>query len=127
MIAYTCFGTNDLPRAKAFYDQLFAAIGIKRIMEWGEQGAAWGPDFSQPMFGVLTPYNKEPATFGNGTMISILCKSEAEVQALYAKAIELGGKDEGGPGPRSEGFYAAYFRDLDGNKMNGFYMAPHQG
>jgi len=127
MIAYTCLGTNDLPRAKAFYDALFAAIGIKRLMDWGEQGAAWGPDFSQPMFGVLTPYDKKAATVGNGTMISVLCKSEEEVRALHAKALELGGRDEGAPGPRSEGFYAGYFRDLDGNKLNGFYMVLPTG
>ncbi len=123
MIAYTCLGTNDLPRAKGFYDALFAAIGIKRPMDWGEQGAAWGPDFSQPMFGVLRPYDKKPATVGNGTMISILCKSEEQVRALHAAALELGGRDEGAPGPRSEGFYAGYFRDLDCNKLNGFFMA----
>ncbi len=127
MIAYTCLGTNDLPRAKAFYDALFAAIGIKRLMDWGEQGAAWGPDFAQPMFGVLTPYDKKAATVGNGTMISVLCKSEEEVRALHAKALELGGLDEGAPGPRSEGFYAGYFRDLDGNKLNGFYMVLPAG
>jgi catechol 2,3-dioxygenase-like lactoylglutathione lyase family enzyme len=123
MIAYTSFGTNDLPRAKDFYDQVFATIGVKRLMDWGPQGCAWGNSYNEPMFGVLTPYNKEPATVGNGTMISILCKSEAEVNALHAKALTLGGKDEGAPGPRGEGFYAGYFRDLDGNKLNGFFMA----
>ncbi len=123
MIAYTTFGTNDLARAKAFYDSLFSSIGIKRLMDWGEQGCAWGRSYTEPMFGVLTPYDKQPATFGNGTMISIGCQSEAEVNALHAAALAMGGKDEGAPGPRSEGFYAAYFRDLDGNKLNGFYMA----
>jgi catechol 2,3-dioxygenase-like lactoylglutathione lyase family enzyme len=122
MISYTTLGTNDLPRARAFYDQLFAAIGIKRLMDWGEGGSAWGRSYSEPMFGVLTPYNKQPATVGNGTMISIACASEAEVNRLHAKAMELGGADEGAPGPRGEGFYAGYFRDLDGNKLNGFFM-----
>jgi predicted enzyme related to lactoylglutathione lyase len=122
MIAYTTLGTNDLPRAKQFYDELFSAIGIKRLMDWGEQGAAWGPDMQSPMFGILTPYDKQAATVGNGVMISIGCGSKEQVDALHAKALALGGKDEGAPGPRSEGFYAAYFRDLDGNKLNGFFM-----
>lgn len=120
MIAYTTFGTNDLPRALAFYDALFETMGIKRLADFGENGACWGPDWAQPSFGVMKPFNKEPATVGNGTMISIACKSPEQVQALHAKALALGGKDEGAPGPRGSQFYAGYFRDLDGNKLNGF-------
>jgi catechol 2,3-dioxygenase-like lactoylglutathione lyase family enzyme len=120
MIAYTTFGTNDLPRALAFYDALFEAIGIKRLADWGEQGSCWGSDWTSPMFGVLKPFDGNAASAGNGTMISIACKSPEAVQALHAKALALGGKDEGAPGPRGPKFYAGYFRDLDGNKMNGF-------
>jgi catechol 2,3-dioxygenase-like lactoylglutathione lyase family enzyme len=123
MISYTCLGTNDLPRAIAFYDDLFAVLGAKRLMDWGDIGAAWGHDMAQQMFGVLTPWNKQPATVGNGVMIAIACKSEEEVKQLHAKALALGGADEGEPGPREGSFYAAYFRDLDGNKLNGFYYA----
>ncbi len=119
MIGYTTLGTNDLPRAAAFYDALFAVIGIQRLMDFG-RGYAWGISMDKPGFGVMKPYNEQPATVGNGVMIALAVDSEEKVRALHAKALELGGQDEGAPGPRGGGFYAAYFRDLDGNKLNAF-------
>ena len=123
MIGYTTLGTNDLPRAAAFYDELFALLGIKRLMEF-ESGYAWGRSISmsEPGFGVMKPFNKEPATVGNGVMVALLADSKATVDALHAKALALGGSCEGQPGQRGDGFYAAYFRDLDGNKLNAFFM-----
>lgn len=123
MIGYTTVGTNDLPRATAFYDALFAEMGIQRIMTF-DRGYAWGTGMAQPGFGLLTPFNGQPATPGNGTMIALAVDTRAKVDALYAKAMALGASDEGPPGPRGEGFYAAYFRDLDGNKLNFFCMGP---
>lgn len=120
MIGYTCVGTNDFPRARAFYDALFASIGATRLMEWGDAGAGWGRSMDEPLFGVTTPFNKQPATVGNGVMIAIACRTREEVDQLHAKALELGGTDEGAPGLRGGSFYAGYFRDLDGNKINGF-------
>jgi predicted enzyme related to lactoylglutathione lyase len=114
MIGYTTLGTNDLPRAAAFYDELFGVIGIKRIMDFG-RGYAWGVGMDKPAFGVMRPYDGQPATVGNGVMVAVACDSQDKV-----KALALGGADEGAPGPRGEGFYAAYFRDLDGNKLNAF-------
>lgn len=119
MIGYITLGTNDLPRAAAFYDALFAGIGVKRIMEF-PNGMAWGRSMDTPGFAVMRPFDGQPATHGNGTMIAMALDSHDKVAALYHKAIELGGTDEGPPGPRGEGFYAAYFRDLDGNKLNFF-------
>jgi catechol 2,3-dioxygenase-like lactoylglutathione lyase family enzyme len=121
MIGYTTIGTNDLPRATAFYDELFAVMGIKRLMDFGT-GYAWGKDMASPGFGVMKPYNGQPATVGNGVMIALLMSSKDKVNEIHAKAMALGGTDEGAPGPRGEGFYAAYFRDLDGNKLNAFFM-----
>lgn len=121
MIGYTTLGTNDLPRACAFYDELFGVLGIKRIMDFG-RGYAWGTGMDKPGFGLMTPFNKEPATVGNGVMIALVVDSRAKVDAVHAKALALGGKDEGAVGPRGEGFYAGYFRDLDGNKLNVFCM-----
>jgi catechol 2,3-dioxygenase-like lactoylglutathione lyase family enzyme len=121
MIGYTTLGTNDLPRAAAFYDELFAVLGIKRIMDFGS-GYAWGTTMDQPGFGLMKPFNGQPATVGNGVMIALVCQTQDQVKALHAKALALGGADEGAPGPRGEGFYAAYFRDLDGNKLNAFLM-----
>jgi predicted lactoylglutathione lyase len=120
MIGYVTLGTNDLARARAFYDALLAEIGIKRIMEFGERGTAWGVAMDKPALGVMTPYDKGPATAGNGTMVAIVVDSKDKVNRLHAKALALGGKDEGAAGPRGDGFYAGYFRDLDGNKLNVF-------
>jgi catechol 2,3-dioxygenase-like lactoylglutathione lyase family enzyme len=121
MIGYATLGTNDLPRAAAFYDQLLGSIGAKRWME-ADTFVAWACSPDKPALGVIKPYNGKPATVGNGTMVALLMDSKDKVNALYKKAIELGGTDEGAPGPRGEGFYAAYFRDLDGNKLNAFFM-----
>ena len=122
MIGYCTLGTNDLPRARAFYDALLAEIGIGRIMEFGEQGYAWGVAMDKPALAIMKPYNKQPATAGNGTMVAIVVDSKEKVNRVHAKALALGGQDEGPAGPRGEGFYAGYFRDLDGNKLNVFCM-----
>ena len=87
MIGYTLVGANDLEKAKAFYDDLFGAIGVKRLMEFPTGGCAWGADWTKPMFGVGKPYNGEAATFGNGTMIALVLDERAKVDSLYDKAI----------------------------------------
>ncbi len=121
MIGYTTVGTNDLPRAAKFYDALLGTIGAKRYME-SDKFIAWIVSPKQPAFGVIKPHNGQAATVGNGVMLALVMDSAAKVDALYKKALELGGTDEGAPGPRGEGFYAGYFRDLDGNKLNAFFM-----
>lgn len=121
MIGYVTLGTNDLARATAFYDALLGSIGAKRIME-SERFIAWAVAPGQPALSVFIPYDGEPATVGNGVMIALVVDSRAKVDALHAKALELGGQDEGAVGPRGDTFYAGYFRDLDGNKLNVFCM-----
>ncbi len=121
MIGYVTLGTNDLPRATAFYDALLAEMGAKRLFE-SERGVAWGVSWEQPSVGVMKPYDGQPATRGNGTMVALVVKTPAQVDAIYRKALELGGTDEGPAGPRGDSFYAGYFRDLDGNKLNVFCM-----
>ncbi|MET0546868.1 MAG: VOC family protein [Caulobacterales bacterium] len=119
MISYAMVGSNDLEKAKKFYDEVLGVIGVAPLMEHPSGGRMYGA-MGQPMFGVVGPYNKEPATFGNGTMIALGMQSRDDVNRVYAKAIELGGKDEGAPGirgPEGSTFYMAYFRDLDGNKL----------
>ena len=120
MIGYVTLGTNDLPRARAFYDALLAEVGIKRLMEFGERGSAWGVAMDKPMLGIMKPFDEKPATVGNGVMAAIVVDAREKVDRVYKTALELGGKDEGPAGPRGEGFYAGYFRDLDGNKLNVF-------
>jgi catechol 2,3-dioxygenase-like lactoylglutathione lyase family enzyme len=119
MIGYVTLGTNDLPRAARFYDEVFGLLGAKRVMEH-ETFIAWGVSKEQPGIGVTKPFNGKPATVGNGTMVALQVAARDKVQAIYTKALALGGTDEGPPGLRFEGFYAAYFRDLDGNKLNAF-------
>ena len=119
MIGYVTLGTNDLKRAAAFYDALLAEIGAKRWME-SDRFVAWAVSPTQPSLGVVIPFDGKAATVGNGTMAAIVVDSKSKVDRVYARAIALGAKDEGPAGPRGEGFYAGYFRDLDGNKLNVF-------
>lgn len=121
MIGYTTLGTNDIKRAAKFYDALLEEFGAKRAMET-DKLILWGTGPGQPMLSVIKPYDGKPATVGNGVMVALAAKSKAQVDAIYNKAIQLGGKDEGKPGNRGDGFYAGYFRDLDGNKLNAFFM-----
>jgi predicted lactoylglutathione lyase len=121
MIGYVTLGTNNLQRAAKFYDALLAALGAKRTMDM-DTFIAWGTSPTAPMLSVIQPYDKKPATVGNGVMIALVVDSKAKVDALYKKAMELGAKDEGPAGPRGDNFYAGYFRDLDGNKLNVFCM-----
>lgn len=119
MIGYTTVGSNDLARAGSFYDALFESLGARRLFE-AETFIAWGRDMQSPGFSVAKPFDGNPATVGNGVMIALAMRSPDDVAALHALALELGAGDEGAPGDRGNGFYAAYFRDLDGNKLNAF-------
>jgi catechol 2,3-dioxygenase-like lactoylglutathione lyase family enzyme len=122
MIGYVTIGTNDLVKAAAFYDALLGELGAKRMMET-DQFIAWAVRPDAPGLGVSKPFDKKPATVGNGVMVALEAGSAAQVDALYRKALQLGGRDEGAPGPRGDsGFYAGYFRDLDGNKLNFFHF-----
>lgn len=121
MIGYITLGTNDLEKAVAFYDILMAELGAGRFMQ-EDTFVAWAIAPDQPAFSVCRPHDGEAATVGNGTMIALAVDSTDKVDTIYAKAIEAGGSDEGLPGPRTDGFYAGYFRDLDGNKLNVFHM-----
>ena len=120
MIGYVTLGTNDMKRAGSFYDALLAELGAKRAMEL-EGFIAWAAVPNSPMVSIIKPFDKKAATVGNGIMVALAASSKAQVDAVHRKALELGGKDEGAPGPRGDGFYAGYFRDLDGNKLNAFF------
>lgn len=121
MIGYVTLGTNDLDRAVAFYDELLAVMGAGRFMEVEDIFVAWAVSPDQPGISVTRPFDGNPATPGNGTMVALAVNSKDLVHKVYDKAIELGATDEGPAGPRNDQFYAGYFRDLDGNKLNVFY------
>jgi len=123
MIGYITVGTNDLARAVSFYDALFAELGAERFMQ-EETFVAWAVAPDQPGFSVTLPFDGNPATVGNGSMIALAVDATAKVDSVYTRALSLGATDEGQPGLRMEGYYAAYFRDLDGNKLNVFCHQP---
>lgn len=131
MIGYVTLGSDNLDRARDFYDALLGEVGAKRIMEFGEDAGGftmWGVSWDKPGIAVTRPYDREPASAGNGSMAALVVDARAKVDALHAKALTLGGTDEGAPGVRGEegpqAFYGAYFRDPDGNKLCVFRMGP---
>lgn len=122
MIGYVTLGTNNHDAAAAFYDALLGELGASRFME-SDTFIAWGVSRNKPALSIIKPADGNEASIGNGTMVALVVDSTDKVHSLHAKALELGGKDEGPPGPRGDGgFYAGYFRDLDGNKLNVFCM-----
>ena len=121
MIGYVTIGTNRFDEAAKFYDSLLGEIGATRMMEM-DTFIAWSVKPGAPAISITRPFDGKEASVGNGMMVAILAKSPEEVQKLHAKALELGGVDEGAPGDRGNGFYAGYFRDLDGNKLNAFHF-----
>jgi len=121
MIGYVTLGTHDLARAAAFYDAIATELGVGRMME-SDSYIAWGVPGGGAGIGITKPFDGKPATIGNGVMVALEAKDQAQVDRLHALALSLGGTDEGAPGLRGPGFYAAYFRDLDGNKLNAFVM-----
>ncbi len=121
MIGYVTLGTKNLKEHAKFYDAIAKEFGVGRMMDmdtfiaWGEMGGPAGVAITQPFDG-------KDATVGNGTMVALQAKDADQVKRIYDIAIAQGGKDEGAPGDRGGGFYAGYFRDLDGNKLNAFCM-----
>lgn len=121
MIGYVTLGTNDLQKIAPFYDALAAELGVGRMMEfdtfiaWGEPGGAAG-------IGLTRPFDGNPASVGNGVMIALAAKDPNQVHRLYDIALANGGTCEGPPGDRGGGFYAGYFRDPEGHKLNAFVM-----
>ena len=123
MIGYVTLGTNDLARAAKFYDAIAAELGTKRMMEF-DSFIAWGSlEGDAAGIGLTQPFDGNAATVGNGVMVALQAKDKEQVDRLYEIALANGGTCEGPPGPRGDGgFYAGYFRDPDGNKLNAFIM-----
>ncbi len=122
MIGYVTLGTNDMERGCAFYDALLAQMEAKRFAP-NERIVMWSAKQGAPMLALARPFDGKPAASGNGTMVALNLGSQEAVNQMHAKAIALGGADEGAPGPRGEGnFYGGYFRDLDDNKLVAFCL-----
>jgi catechol 2,3-dioxygenase-like lactoylglutathione lyase family enzyme len=124
IFTHVALGTNDLAKARAFYDSVLGALGYKRLKDLGDRGSIWGETAEE--FFILTPADGKPATNSNGGTVSFVAPSRAAVAAFHRAALAAGGKDEGAVGPR--GFwpnaYAGYVRDLDGNKLAAYCTKP---
>jgi catechol 2,3-dioxygenase-like lactoylglutathione lyase family enzyme len=120
MIGYATIGTNNLEKARGFYDAVTGALGGKRTMDFGDRMQFYGGT-GPSMLAICGPYDGAPATAGNGSMFGLPAASREAVDAAHAAALAAGGSCEGPPGQRMDGFYGAYFRDLDGNKLCAFY------
>lgn len=124
MIGYVTLGTSDLARAAVFYDAIAAEMGTGRMMEF-DSFIAWGTPGGGAGIGLTKPFDGKPATVGNGVMVALEARDKEQVHRLYDIALSHGGVCEGPPGPRGDsGFYAAYFRDPDGNKLCAFRVGP---
>jgi catechol 2,3-dioxygenase-like lactoylglutathione lyase family enzyme len=121
-LSYATVGSNDLERAKAFYDALLGCIGLEAAFEHPSGGRVYKQG-GQIAFAVVGPYDGQPATSGNGAMVGFHFGTPKEAAAFHARALELGATDEGAPGVRGGPFFMSYFRDLDGNKVCGFHQA----
>jgi len=121
MIGYVTLGTNDLQRAARFYDAIAAEMGEGRMMDF-ESFIAWGTPGGAAGIAATKPFDGKPATVGNGVMVALEAKDKAQVHRLHEIALSHGGTCDGPPGPRGDTFYAGYFRDPDGNKLNAFVM-----
>ena len=121
MIGYVTLGTNDLARGAAFYDAIAAEMGVGRMMDF-ESFIAWGEPGGGAGIALTKPFDGNPASVGNGVMAALQAQDKDQVDRIYEIALANGATDEGAPGPRGEGFYAGYFRDPDGNKLNAFVM-----
>jgi catechol 2,3-dioxygenase-like lactoylglutathione lyase family enzyme len=127
MIGYVTLGTNDLARGARFYDAIAAELGVGRMMEF-DTFIAWGKWDGGAGIGLTKPFDGNAASVGNGVMVALEARDQDQVQRLYDIALANGGSDEGAPGPRGDSFYAGYFRDPDGNKLNAFVMTQaHPG
>ena len=116
MIGYVTLGTNDMARATAFYDAVLGEMGAKRF-NTSERSAYWGKRPGLGMLAVYKPHDGKPASVGNGVMVALGVRARDQVERMHRTALSLGAPDEGAPGSRGAGFYGAYFRDPDGNKL----------
>ena len=124
VFTHVTVGTNDLNKARAFYDTVLGTLGLKRIADLDENGSIWGEN--APSFFVLKPANGQPASVGNGVTVSFEAPNRAAIDAFHAAALAAGCSDEGAPGTRdwAPNAYAAYTRDLDGNKLAVYCFKP---
>jgi len=126
---YLTVGTNDLDRATRFYDAALAPLGLARRATEPEEVGYAHPDDIRCRLWITRPFDGKAATVGNGSMPALVANNRAAVDGFHAAACAAGGQDDGAPGlrPHGPGFYAAYVRDPDGNKLSAVYLEPQPG
>ncbi len=119
MIRFVTLGTNDLKKSSDFYDKILKILDIIRVEQEDERYVGYAKEKTDKLayFYIMSPFNKDKATIGNGTMISFDAQTPEKINEVHKKALELGAINEGNPGPRHGENYYGYFRDLDGNKI----------
>ncbi len=123
MIGYLTLGTNNIAKAREFYDALLPLMGGKRVSDDGDRLSLWTTKRGAPLLGLIRPHDGKEATIGNGTMTALLVDDRETMVKMYEKALELGGTDEGAPGPRGpQGMEFAYCRDPEGHKLAFYCM-----
>lgn len=128
IVSHISLGTNDYPRAKAFYERVLATVGARLLVEHDGAVAAFGKQY--PEFWIGRPHDGAAATVGNGVHMGFNAASKAEVEAFHAEALAAGATDDGAPGPREEygaPYYGCFVRDLDGNKIEASFWDFTQG
>jgi len=119
MFSHVTVGTNDLAKAKVFYDALLRPLGVERRADQ-PTGVGYGPASGRLPLWIVSPLDKQAASAGNGVTVGLEAPDRPSVDAAYRAGMQAGGKDEGAPGLRPHyhpNYYGAYLRDLDGNKV----------
>ncbi|MGF1561469.1 MAG: VOC family protein [Geminicoccaceae bacterium] len=127
ILSHVSLGTNDVPRAAAFYDAVLGAMGIGRVMEHGE-AIAYGRQF--PEFWIQAPHDGGLATCANGVHVAFLAASKAEVDAFHKAGVKAGAREDGAPGPRPHygaPYYGCFLYDLDGHKIEAMFWDEPPG
>ena len=118
IVGFVMVGTNDLEKSKKFYDAILVHLGLKKVTIT-ERYIGYGQsdgDFAVKFY-ITKPHDKKNASVVNGTMIALSAESKEAVDKFPKAPLENGAVNEGHPGPRSNGNYYGYVRDLDGNKI----------
>ena len=120
MFSHVTVGSNDVAKAKVFYESVTKPLGLACIADYPGNAAAFGKPDNRPQLWVVKPLDKKLATVGNGVTIGLDAPNRPSVDAAYKAGMQTGGKDEGAPGLRTHyhpNYYGAYLRDPDGNKV----------
>jgi catechol 2,3-dioxygenase-like lactoylglutathione lyase family enzyme len=125
MIDHISIAVRDLKAAAKFYDALLAPLGMTRVREWPDAAVGFGKQY--PEFWLNQRGDMAPVAQSSGLHFALRAPDTAAVNAFHAAAIAAGGQSDGAPGLRPEynqRYYAAFIRDLDGNRIEAVTFLP---